>query len=94
MLAAAQSPAQCCISSGPVLFAKIKTIFFLSLPRSYVTLASHQNLETSTCDPFKYRIGNPIVIRSIFEPRHVISNYVVCATSKATDQPAQTRSLI
>ena len=29
-----------------------------------------------------------------FEPRHEISNYVVCATNKASDQPAPTRSLI
>ena len=31
---------------------------------------------------------------SINEPRHEISNNVVCATSKASDQPAHTRSLI
>ena len=30
----------------------------------------------------------------IFEPVHEISNNVVCATSKAPDQPAHTRSLI
>ena len=29
----------------------------------------------------------------IYEPVHEISNNVVCATSKASDQPAQTRSL-
>ena len=29
-----------------------------------------------------------------FEPRHEISNNVVCATSKASDQPAHTPSLI
>ena len=29
-----------------------------------------------------------------FEPMHEISNNVVCATSKASDQPAHTRSLI
>ena len=29
-----------------------------------------------------------------FEPPHEISNNVVCATSKASDQPAHTRSLI
>ena len=29
-----------------------------------------------------------------YEPRHEISNNVVCATSKASDHPAQTRSLI
>ena len=28
------------------------------------------------------------------EPRHDISNNVVCATSKASDQPAHMRSLI
>ena len=30
----------------------------------------------------------------LFEPRHENSNNVVCATSKASYQPAQTRSLI
>ena len=34
------------------------------------------------------------LIELIIEPQHVISNNVVCATSKASDQPAQTRSLI
>ena len=31
---------------------------------------------------------------NINEPVHEISNNVVCATSKASDQPAHTRSLI
>ena len=30
----------------------------------------------------------------VFEPRHEISNNVVCATSKASDQPGHMRSLI
>ena len=30
----------------------------------------------------------------LVEPVHEISNNVVCATSKASDQPAHTRSLI
>ena len=30
----------------------------------------------------------------LIEPVHEISNNVVCATSKASDQPAHTRSLI
>ena len=30
----------------------------------------------------------------LIEPVHEISNNVVCATSKASDQPARTRSLI
>ena len=33
-------------------------------------------------------------LRKINEPVHEISNNVVCATSKAPDQPAHTRSLI
>ena len=32
--------------------------------------------------------------KTCFEPRHEISKNVVCATSKASDQPAHTRSLI
>ena len=35
-----------------------------------------------------------IFFRQIFELRHEISNIVVCATSKGSDQPAHTRSLI
>ena len=31
---------------------------------------------------------------AILEPRHEISNNVVCATSKASDQPAHMRRLI
>ena len=34
------------------------------------------------------------VRRKAYEPVHEISNNVVCATSKASDQPAHTRSLI
>ena len=32
--------------------------------------------------------------RVIYEPWHEISNKVVCATSKGSDQPVHTRSLI
>ena len=51
---------------------------FNTLPRAY------QLNTTTTC-----------VLRSVlFEPWHGISKNVVCATSKASDQPARTRSLI
>ena len=33
-------------------------------------------------------------VTTTYEPRHEISNNVVCATSKGSDQPAHTRSLI
>ena len=42
------------------------------------------------CPNTIYLIRRPI----ISEPRHKISNNVVCATSKGSDQPAHTRSLI
>ena len=37
---------------------------------------------------------NGMIKMTIIEPRHEISNNVVCATSKGSDQPAHTRSLI
>ena len=43
---------------------------------------------------FAFKISNVVFILLINEPVHEISNNVVCATSKATDQPAHTRSLI
>ena len=35
-----------------------------------------------------------VVICPYFEPRHEISNIIVCATSKGSDQPAHTCRLI
>ena len=37
---------------------------------------------------------NHLWISCVYEPVHEISNNVVCATSKASDQPAHTRSQI
>ena len=42
-------------------------------------------------DYFKTHMPHPMII---YEPWHVISNNVECATSKGSDQPAHTRSLI
>ena len=39
-------------------------------------------------------LGKMRKIATAYEPRHEFSNNVVCATSKASDQPAHTRSLI
>ena len=38
--------------------------------------------------------GSGLQLNLIFEPQHEISNNVVCAASKASDQPAHMRSLI
>ena len=40
------------------------------------------------------RASRRMEYKAIIEPVHEISNNVVCATSKASDQPAHTRSLI
>ena len=42
----------------------------------------------------KINVHCVLVGRLWYEPVHEISNNMVCATSKASDQPAQTRSLI
>ena len=44
------------------------------------------------CSSELFQIGGSY--NYIYEPRHEISNYVVCATSKGSDQLAHTRSLI
>ena len=42
----------------------------------------------------RYRVHIFLIERRLYEPVHEISNNVVCASSKASDQPAHTRSLI
>ena len=37
---------------------------------------------------------NPAVFKLVFEPRQEVSNNIICATSRASDQPAHTCSLI
>ena len=50
-------------------------------------MINHMQIEYIAC-----KVG--ILCRSENEPVHEISNNVVYATSKASDQPAHTRSLI
>ena len=58
---------------------------FLTMPlQKYVCVYFCQK----PCDALHYLIEN------VFEPVPEIPNNVVCATSKASDQPAHTRSLI
>ena len=55
----------------------------LGLPSAVITV-NYNCLQVSVI--FNFNI--------IIEPRHEISNNVVCATSKGSDQPAHMRSLI
>ena len=50
------------------------------------------NSEIISCDPSMYTMDHPYLI--VYEPVHEISNNMICATSKVSDQPAHTRSLI
>ena len=49
------------------------------------------NTQTQTEQIMRYKLAKIIFIN---EPRRKISNNVVCATSKGSDQPARMRSLI
>ena len=65
---------------------------------TFVTIESAFLLILGPIRKFNFSIHlNVYIINQSFnknEPVHEISNNVVCATSKALDQPARTRSLI
>ena len=50
--------------------------------------------ESMPNDPACKSVGISTHLLHTYEPRHEISNNVVCATSKASDEPAHTCSLI
>ena len=52
----------------------------------------HREVQIFSSGVGKYCLENHTF--EIIEPRHEISNNVVCATSKGSDQPAHTRRLI
>ena len=64
----------------------------------YETVEFQQNPEKLSLDIMMLMsiLRNQVLLAKLmrFEPVHEISNNVVCATSKASDQPAYTRSLI
>ena len=51
-------------------------------------------LESKVKDVLNQTVWLEVLTTPTFEQRHEISNNVVCATSKGSDQPAHTRSLI
>ena len=56
-------------------------------------LCKHLGIDSSTDQiPIIRSVLESII--SLNEPLHEISNNVVCATSRASDQPAHTRSLV
>ena len=66
----------------------MRMIWFLTACNGYQqTILADKEFKQRTC---VYAISRKLE----FEPVHEISNNVACATSKASDQPAHTRSLI
>ena len=63
-------------------------MYFHSI-RNYQFLAKKSGFTVNSILLFKYQI-----VLFIYEPVHEISSNVVYATSKSSDQPALTRSLI
>ena len=61
--------------------------------RVYGRVQATRSLDSCTY-MLKECLKNDFMSLFIIEPRHDISNNVVCATSKGSDQPAHTRSLI
>ena len=59
---------------------------FTSMCTSFITDMRNCIMAAMTSYAYDYTMS--------YEPWHGISNNVVCATSKASDQPAHTRSLI
>ena len=51
-------------------------------------------IRNSSCQQFQFRMYGPSCGINIIELQHEISDNVVCVTSKASDQPGHTRSLI
>ena len=68
-------------------------ISFQMMPplRSFDDLDGKERGQKKTDDLWAMTTLGP---RTLYEPRHEISNNVVCVTSKGSDQPAHTRSLI
>ena len=69
-------------------FVKINLLFRIMDPLKRKSPSLEKEIfGTLSCNYF-------LIHQSIYEPRHEISNNVVCGTSKASDQPAHMRNLI
>ena len=74
----------CCVIYFEIVFRSLIFGIFFCFYRQF-----HRNKI-----PAKYKCSSVFKYLNILQPRHEISNNVVCATSEASDQPAHTHSLI
>ena len=62
---------------------------------SFISAGKDQTLNLLMRIKFAFQVSLLVLSQTIqIEPRHEISNNVVCATSKASDQPAHTGIMI
>ena len=71
-----------------------KTFFMLSKLEHEIYNLNKYQMQTNEAITLLVTAYNAAWPEHTFEPQHEISNNVVCATSKASDQPALMRSLI
>ena len=76
---------ECINSIGYALFAVIKVSKGAKIRNRYNQIKRYSATQM---------VWKCLLIISLNEPLHEISNNVVCATSRASDQPAHTSSLI
>ena len=81
----------CSLFKAPSL-AYVLSLELANPPSSCLQTQTGQNYRIGYC--CVKSMNTPYSPLKIFEPRHEISNNVVCATSKASDQPGHTHSLI
>ena len=60
----------------------------------FTSVILHINVNFLWLKRLKHVLNSQFWLKIIIELRHYISNNVVCATSKASDQPAHTHILI
>ena len=85
-----QSATQCCLLAHTVEMTVLRVKSFIGAVNLIIFVI--KMLIFNRYSAFKCQIK--LVVNIIIEPRHEISNNVVFATSKASDQPAHSRSLI
>ena len=80
---------------NPMYIIRLIHRYFMFICRSLVKAIGIENLQHVLDIMSMINDEQEIKVTiTIFEPRHEISNNVVCATSKASVQPAHGRSLI
>ena len=91
---AARHQTKCAVINEVKLFL---TVYYRRYYCKFLTLSNQTSCYKIKCIKMTFDLSAKVAfvgLQNPFEPRHQISNNVVCATSKASDQPAHTGCLI